>query len=384
MKQRYTAEQIRQCCLEYQNGKSVSLLVQELHIPRSTVYAWLKRFREETQANKKEISLKTYHLLENKVTRMENIIQVLQSVSCTVNDPLEFKLEALERLYGQYSVHVLCDALKVPRGTFYNYLLRNKRDNTWYAKRQEELRSKIQQIYDDHHQIFGAAKVTALLKEQGERVSVKMVRRLMQYMGLTSIRVGAKDLYDKEQRPYKNHLKQQFDTSRPNEVWVSDITYFRFNNKNYYICAIIDLYARTVVGYRVGIKNSTQLAKSTFKVAYENRKPNEPLLFHTDRGSNYRSKTFCSYLKSLNIKQSYSRAHIPYDNSVMESFFASLKREELYRTKYRSENEFKAAVDNYIIFYNERRPHAKNGYKTPRKKEEDFFNKHAALLDKSE
>lgn len=80
---------------------------------------------------------------------MENIIQVLQSVSCTVNDPLEFKLEALERLYGQYSVHVLCDALKVPRGTFYNYLLRNKRDNTWYAKRQEELRSKIQQIYDD-------------------------------------------------------------------------------------------------------------------------------------------------------------------------------------------------------------------------------------------
>ena len=315
---------------------------------------------------------------------MENIIQVLQSVSCTTNDPLEFKLEALEKLYGQYSVHVLCDALKVPRGTFYNYILRNKRDNTWYAKRQEELRSKIQQIYDDNHQIFGAAKITALLKEHGERVSVKMVRRLMQDMGLTSIRIGAKDLYDKEQCPYKNHLNQQFDTSRPNEVWVSDITYFRYNNKNYYICVVIDLYARAVVGYRVGIKNSTQLTKSTFKAAYENRKPNEPLLFHTDRGSNYRSKTFCSYLKSLNIKQSYSRAHIPYDNSVMESFFASLKREELYRTKYRSENEFKAAIDDYIIFYNERRPHAKNGYKTPRKKEEDFFNKHAALLDKSE
>lgn len=310
---------------------------------------------------------------------MENIIQVLQSVSCTTNDPLEFKLEALEKLYGQYSVHVLCDALKVPRGTFYNYILRNKRDNTWYAKRQEELRSKIQQIYDDNHQIFGAAKITALLKEHGERVSVKMVRRLMQDMGLTSIRIGAKDLYDKEQCPYKNHLNQQFDTSRPNEVWVSDITYFRYNNKNYYICVVIDLYARAVVGYRVGIKNSTQLTKSTFKAAYENRKPNEPLLFHTDRGSNYRSKTFCSYLKSLNIKQSYSRAHIPYDNSVMESFFASLKREELYRTKYRSENEFKAAIDDYIIFYNERRPHAKNGYKTPRKKEEAFFNKQAAL-----
>lgn len=379
MKQRYTNEEISQCCLEYQNGKSVAVLVQELVIPRSTIYAWLKCFREENHANKKELSLRNYYLLENKIKRMENIIQILQSVDCSVNDPLEFKLEALEKLYGQYKVHVLCDALKVSRGTFYNYIFRNKRDNTWYAKRKEDLRSKIQQIYDDNNQIFGAAKITAILKDTGERVSMKMVRHLMQDMGLTSIRIGAKDLYDKEQRPYKNYLNQQFNTSRPNEVWVSDVTYFRFSNKNYYICAIIDLYARTVVGYRVGLKNSTQLAKSTVKAAYENRKPSEPLLFHTDRGANYRSKTFCTYLKSLNLKQSYSRAHIPYDNSVMESFFASLKREELYRTKYRSENEFRTAIDNYIAFYNERRPHAKNGYKTPYKKEQVFFNRQEAL-----
>ena len=203
----------------------------------------------------------------------------------------------------------------------------------------------------------------------------------MQDMGLTSIRKESKDLYDKGQRKYKNYLNQQFDATMPNQIWVSDITYFRYNNQNYYICAILDLYARAVVGYRVGKKNSTQLVKSTFKLAYESRKPDKGLIFHTDRGSNFRSNTFCSYLKSLQVNQSYSRAHVPYDNSVMESFFASLKREELYRTKYRSEYEFRTAVEKYMTFYNEQRPHSKNGYKTPLKKELDYFNKQAFSED---
>lgn len=360
-------------------GVSVSAISIETGVPRSTLYAWIKQYRKEQANEKQKISLKNVRLLENRVKRLEGIIEILKASDCSVNDPLDVRLYALERLYGQYSVHMLCEALEVPRGTFYNHILRNKRDNTWYAKRREGLRIKIQQVYDDSNQIFGAAKIAAVLREQGERISVEMVRELMHDMGLTSIRQESKNLYDKEQRKYKNYLNLQFNATRPNQVWVSDITYFRYNNQNYYICAILDLYARAVVGHRVGKKNSTQLVKSTFKLAYENRKPNKDLIFHTDRGSNFRSKTFCSYLKSLQVNQSYSRAHVPYDNSVMESFFASLKREELYRTKYRSEYEFRTAVDKYMTFYNEQRPHAKNGYKTPLKKELDYFNKQLLL-----
>lgn len=88
-----------------------------------------------------------------------------------------------------------------------------------------------------------------------------------------------------------------------------------------------------IVDYKVGKINSTQLAKNTFYMAYEGQQPTLPLIFYTDLGGNYRSKTFCSYLKSIGVTQSYSRAHIPYDNSVIESFFPSLKLEELYRTK---------------------------------------------------
>ncbi len=361
-------ESVKQSVVErYRAGESVASILADTGIPRSTVYAWIKA-SVDIGSGKKEVSLKNYRLLENKVTRLQGIIEILKKVGCTVNDPLEVKLPALEALQDQYSVHMLREALNVPRGTYYNYLFRNKRTHTWYAERREILKAEIQCIYDDSRQIFGAAKICAVMKERGIRVSNKMVSELMRDMGLTSIRQDAKDLYDKEQRRFKNYLNQQFTATRPNEIWVSDVTCFRFNNKNYYICAILDLFSRMVVGYRIGKVNSTQLVRSTFQMAYKERCPIGPLTFHTDRGSNYHSKTFCGLLRSLGVTQSFSRAHIPYDNSVMESFFSNLKREELYRTKYRSENEFRTAVDTYMIFYNEQRPHAKNGYKTPLKK----------------
>lgn len=270
---------------------------------------------------------------------------------------------------------MLCEALDVPRGTFYNHIFRNKKDNTWYAKRREELRVAIQKVFDENNQIFGAGKITAILKEQGYSTSEETVRRLMNDMGLVSIRQNAKALYEQEKREfYKNRLKQQFNVKIPNSVWVSDVTYFKCNNKNYYICVIIDLYARKVIGYKIGFNNSTQLIKSTFKIAYNSRQPKQNLLFHTDRGANYRSYTFSSYLKSLNVTQSFSRAYVPYDNSVIESFFSNLKREELYRRKFRSENEVRKAIDDYITFYNEKRPHSRNQNKTPSAKEAEYFN----------
>lgn len=374
---KYTDEQKQEVIERYANGESIASIVTDSQIPRSTIYSWIKENQNNNSSKKKKINLRNFRALEKKVARLEGIVEILQSIDCTANSPLDIKLAALEELYGQYSVHMICDALKVPRGTFYNHIFRNKRDNTWYSKRREEFRIRIQEIYDDNKQIFGAAKITALMKDEGYRISIGMVRELMQDMGLISIRQDVKDLYDKEQKKYKNHLNQEFTATRPNEIWVSDVTYFRYKEKVFYICAILDLYSRMVVGFRISYKNSTQLTKGTFKQAYENRKPESELLFHTDRGSNYRSNTFCSYLKTLGVTQSFSRTHVPYDNSVMESFFSSLKREELYRTKYHSENEFRTAVKNYMEFYNEKRPHAKNGYKTPAKRELEFFSKQA-------
>ena len=314
-------------------------------------------------------------MLEAKIARLEGIIEIIKKANILPNSPLKDKLYAAESISDDYSVHMLCEALDIPRGTYYNHILRNKRDNTWYAKRRETLREQIQEIYDESNQIFGAAKITAVLHSRGIKTTTNLVNELMSDMGLVSIRQDAKKYYDDNVRQRKNYLNQEFHTNAPNQVWVSDITFFKCNNKQYYICAIIDLYARKVISYKIGKINSTQLVKTTLKAAYEERKPSTSLIFHTDRGANYISKIFNDYLKSLKITHSFSRPHVPYDNSVMESFFASLRREELYRKKYRSEKEFYKAVDDYIEFYNERRPHAKLQYKTPNQKEREYKGK---------
>lgn len=175
----------------------VGIIVEETGVPRSTIYYWIKRYNVNS-SKKNEISLKSYRLLENKVARLEGIIKILKTVDCTVKDPLEIKLSELEKLHGKYNVHMLCEALDVSRGSFYNHILRNKRKNTWYAQRRAELRDKIQQVYDDNYQIFVSSKICAVMKEEGYHVSVEMVRELMREMGLISVRKGAKGLYEKE------------------------------------------------------------------------------------------------------------------------------------------------------------------------------------------
>ena len=262
MNKKYSDKQIHDILKKFSDGESVASIVASSGIPRSTVYSWIKSSKEKN--SKQEVSLRNYRTLEAKVKRLEGIIEILQKADCRISDPLKDKLNALEKLYGQYSVYMLCEALKVPRGTFYNHILRNKRDNTWYSKQREMHRVRIQEIYDEHNQIFGAAKIAAIMKSEGYKISADTVRELMRDMGLISIRQDSKEIYDKEKRRHKNYLNQQFTTTRPNEVWVSDVTCFRLNDKNYFICAILDLFARRVVGYRIGKNNSTQLVKSTF------------------------------------------------------------------------------------------------------------------------
>lgn len=360
------------------DGTPVSMLKTDTGISKSTIYRWIK----ETQTKKNDDDACTptnHYMLKRKYEKLKNIVEILQKVDCKPTDPLSIKLPEMETLYGQYSVHTLCDALCVPRGTFYNHIYRRKSSGKWYEIRREEFRERIRQIYDESNQVLGPKKICAVLQDQGYPTSVRLVRQLMKDMNLISIRQGAKGIYDKEQRGFTNHVNRQFNPQRPNEVWVSDITYYRFNNKNYYICAILDLFSRRVIAYKISMTNSTHLTKSTLKSAYESRKPTGQLIFHSDRGCNYCSKTFRDYIQKLCITQSFSQPRTPYDNAVMESFFSNLKKEELYRTKYRSEREFRAAVDRYITFYNEKRPHHHNANKTPARRESEYHQKQEHL-----
>lgn len=205
----------------------VLALSKKYNISRNTIYRWIhEKELEPIENTAKDKEIKR---LKSRIERLKEIIQIIKEANCLPSAPLKEKLYTLERIYGSHSVRILCEALDVDRGTFYNHILRNKKSNTWYAKQRELLRVAIQKVYDDNRQIFGVGKITAILKEQGHKTSEDTVRKLMADMGLTSIRQHSKALFEKERKTYcKNHLNQNFTTTALNQVWVSDVTCYSF------------------------------------------------------------------------------------------------------------------------------------------------------------
>lgn len=186
------SEEVKQQVIErYLSREPSASILADTGIPKSTFYNWVRTYQEKQKDSRQKIvSVRNFHLLENKVARLEGIIEILKSVDCTVSAPLRQRLCAAEH--------------NISRGTFYNHILRNKKDNTWYAKRKEKLRIRIQEIYDESNQIFGAEKIAAVMKSEGIKISKEMVRTLMREMGLVSIRQSAKKLYeDKIQKSIK-------------------------------------------------------------------------------------------------------------------------------------------------------------------------------------
>lgn len=359
---------------EYKQGIPVKGLSVKYEVSERTIYRWVKQY--PIVAKETTPTVKEYGQLLHRVKKLEDIISILKTVNCTFRAPLKEKLAELELLYGQYDVHTLCEALDVSRGTFYNHILRNKRGNAWFEKRRDEYRILIREVFEEYHQVLGAEKIRTILIQRGYQVSTKFVANLMREMGLISVRTTAKQDYLKFREPEKkkNVLRQQFHAGKPNQIWVSDVTCFKLEDHYLYTCVILDLFSRKVIAYKISKKNSTQLITSTFKMAWEQRSPEAGLIFHSDRGSQYTSHRFQQLLHERSVVQSFSNSGKPHDNAVAESFFASFKKEELYRKNYTSEADFKRGVDSYIEFYNCRRPHRTLRNQTPCQVEEKAMN----------
>lgn len=375
---RYNNLKKQELISRYYNGKSVTEICEENQISRSTVYSWIQAYRPvESKNSSRTVTPKDFDSLLRRCEKQEQIIAVLKSIPAIANATTQEKLAVLEPLYGQFSVHVLCEALDVPRGTFYNHIKRNKRDNSSYTKHREELRLAIREIFEESRQTFGSEKICAVLHERGYRAGTTLVRELMSEMGLSSVSTTSKRQWKKSnsyERKF-NILQRQFHAEAPNCVWVSDVTCIKLKDRYYYLCAIVDLYSRKVIAHKVSTRNSTQLITATLRMAYDARMPGENLIFHSDQGSQYISHAFRQLLKKLKITQSFSSAGTPHDNAVMESFFAVFKKEEFYRSAYRSEAELRKKVNEYIAFYNQKRPHTALNLKTPEQYEDAFFRK---------
>ena len=172
-----------------------------------------------------------------------------------------------------------------------------------------------------------------------------------------------------------NHLNQEFNQKAPNLVWASDFTYIKVNGKWFYLCVVIDLFSRKVIGWNLSSKPDVDLVMTAFKKAYSARDVSYGLMFHSDRGSQYTAFAFRQLLDQLNVVQSFSKKGYPFDNAVCESFFKYLKKERTYRKTYHSADELRRDLFEYIEgFYNSRRPHGSLGYLTPNEVEAIYWD----------
>ena len=187
-------------------------------------------------------------------------------------------------------------------------------------------------------------------------------------------RKGIKYNYSKSSMYCRDLLNRNFEQTRPNKVWVSDITYVRVNRKAYYLCVFIDLFSRKVIGYTVDDNQKASIVIKAFKMANDIRKPNGGTILHSDQGMQYRCYEFRKLIKTNGFEASYSKAGCPYDNAVAESFFRMFKQEEANHYYYKSYDDLKDSIDEYIYFFNNVRPHEKLGNLTPNEKEEQYFN----------
>ena len=260
----------------------------------------------------------------------------------------------------------MCEFLLVSTSGYYAWL---DRKPSRYAESEKILLVEIKKVFSKSKETYGSPRVHATLRKQGVFVSRKRVARLMQEHGLKarSYRVYLK--MAKLHRFYQSIKNIKKDIPKPtavNQQWAGDLTYIEQGNRWMYLAVVIDLYSRKIVGWSLGKQKSTKLTMGSLRMAIRNRKPSESLLFHTDRGSEYRAHEVQALLAKNGIVPSMNRPGYCTDNAEVESFFHTLKGDIIRKNHFKNEKQLRDKLAGYIQhFYNRYRLHSSLGYRSP-------------------
>lgn len=265
------------------------------------------------------------------------------------------------------SLKKMCEILDVSRSGYFQW--RNRTPSSREIEN-EKLGAKIKKSFEENRGVYGSPRLTEELRDQGILVGENRVAQQMKILGI-SAEIEKKfkictTTSDPNSHCSPNLLNRKFRAEEPNQIWVSDITYIETEEYIGFLCAIKDLFDESIIGWTFERHMQSEMVVEALRKAIFSRKPSKGLLFHSDQGSQYSSEMFRKELNAHNITQSMSRKGNCYDNAPMESFFARLKVEEVYRKKYRTFAQAKINLFDYIeLFYNRKRRHSRLGYKPP-------------------
>jgi len=268
---------------------------------------------------------------------------------------------------GVWAVDLMCGALGVSRGGFYAWLTRPRSRR---SRSDEEIGAKVRTSFLGSDRTYGARRVWRDLLADGVSSGLHRIERLMRSQALKARprrRRLPLDLGERQAGAVApNVLDRSFEASQPNRKWIADFTYVWTAEGWLYVAAVIDLFSRRVVGWSMNAAMTAQLVTDALLMAIWRRGKPDALLHHSDRGSQYTSEQFQRLMADNGVVCSMSRSGNVWDNAAMESFFSSLKTERTGNKTYRTRDEARADVFDYIErFYNAKRRHSTIGYLSP-------------------
>lgn len=274
------------------------------------------------------------------------------------------------------SISKQCKVLDIHHSGFYAW---KKKPISNRQKENQRLTGLIKQFWLESGSVYGYRKIHQDLLSIGEHCSRNRVGRLMKLAELKA-QVGYKrkprTKFGVPSHIAPNRLEQKFDCTRPNQRWVTDITYIKTAEGWLFLAIVLDLFSRQIIGWSMRNRMETEIIISALMMAVWRRNPKEPVIIHSDQGSQYTSYDWQNFLKQHNFIASHSRRGNCYDNAVAESFFQLLKRERIKRKVYRTRDEAKADIFDYIeMFYNPKRRHGNNENLSPADYEKSYIRK---------
>lgn len=276
------------------------------------------------------------------------------------------KYAHIEQYRDRYRMAALCRVLAVSRSGFYASC---KRGPSVHSTQDLALRAQIARVHGEHRQAPGAVKTWRLLNAEGVICGKHRIARLRKLDGIEArrkARFRVMQTHQHTEPAAPDLVKRVFTTTAPNKVWVGDMTTIRTREGWLHLAIVLDLYARSVVGWALGQTQAATLPIAALKMAIAQRKPAAGLICHTDQGAVYGAITYRQVLDDYGLLPSMSRRGNCHDNAVAESFFSNLKNEITHHTIYDTRQEAMAAISDYVeVYYNRLRLHQTLQYRTP-------------------
>ena len=258
----------------------------------------------------------------------------------------------------------LCALYGVTRAGYYAW---RRRPVSARAAQDRMLQQRMQGLFQQHHGTYGSPRIHRALRAAGWRVSHRRVERLMRTAGLRARVAQIYRANPRLHRFYGQHPNRLWThvATRPNRIWVGDITYLPVRGRWRFLAVVLDQCSRRVLAWTLGRTRDARLTRTVFDAAVRRRRPRAGLIFHSDRGSEYAAQAFRDRLRTLGVRQSTTRAGAPGDNAHVESFFHSLKAEVIHGARFATDHQLWLALQRYVRYYNHRRLHSSLGYRAP-------------------